>query len=126
MDRIFGWYRRSSHVIIFATGLVLAVVLNVNTITVADYLYRNNTARAAIVARAQNAAADPAFLIRHYDEVNKQLDSISLPIGWTAGWGAPRRGSEPGAQGIWNNGLAPFLGWLLTAFAATMGSALLV
>ena len=36
--------------------------------------------------------------------------------------GSPRRGSEPVAQGIWNNGLAPFLGWLLSALAATMGA----
>jgi hypothetical protein len=122
MDRVSGWYKRSSHWIIFTTGLIVAAVLNVNTITIADYLYRNDTARAAIVARAQNAAADPAFLSRNYDDVNKQLDSIGLPIGWTTGWGAPRRGNEPGAQGIWNNGLAPILGWLITAFAATMGA----
>jgi hypothetical protein len=122
MDRVSGWYKRTTQWIIFVTGLVVAIALNVNTITVTDYLYRNGTARAAVVARAQNATTDPSFLMRNYEEVNKQLDSISLPIGWTAGWGAPRRGNEPGATGIWNNGIAPILGWLFTALAATMGA----
>jgi hypothetical protein len=122
MDRVSGWYKRSTQWIIFATALAVAVVLNVNTITIVDYLYRNNTARAAVVARAQVASTDTEFLRRNYEEVKKDLDSVSLPIGWTAGWGAPRRGNEAGAAGIWNNAVAPLLGWLLTAFAATMGA----
>jgi hypothetical protein len=122
MDRVSGWYKRSTQWILLGIGIVVAVAVNVNSITVADYLYRNNAERAAMVARAQNAAADPAFLNRNYDEVSKELNSISLPIGWTAGWGAPRRSGEPGADGTWNNVVAPVLGWLLTAFAATMGA----
>jgi hypothetical protein len=122
MDRISGWYKRSTQWILFGIGIVVAVAVNVNSITIPDYLYRNNAARAAMVARAQNAAADSAFLNRNYDEVNMELNSINLPIGWTAGWGAPRRSGEPAAQGTWNNVVAPILGWLLTAFAASMGA----
>jgi hypothetical protein len=122
MDRVSGWYKRSTQWIIFVTGLAVAAGLNVNTITVTDYLYRNGTTRAAVVARAENAANDPTAFNLNYQAVNQQLNSVGLPIGWTAGWGAPRRGSEPGATGIWNNGIAPFVGWLLTAFAATMGA----
>lgn len=122
MDRVSGWYKRSTHWIIFAIGAIVAVAMNINTITIVDYLYRNEAARATMVARAQNAAADPAFLNRTYDEINNELNSISLPIGWTAGWGAPRRAGEPGAEGVWNNGIAPILGWLLTALAASMGA----
>jgi hypothetical protein len=53
MDRVSGWYKRSSQWIIFWIGLAIAVGLNVNTITIADYLYRDDVARAAIVARAE-------------------------------------------------------------------------
>jgi hypothetical protein len=122
MDRVSGWYKRSTYWIIFAVGAVVAVALNINTITIVDYLYRNDVARATMVARAQNAAADPDFLNRTYNEINTELNAMSLPIGWTAGWGAPRRGNEPGAEGIWNNGFGPVLGWLLTALAASMGA----
>ena len=122
MDRVSGWYKRSTQWIIFWIGLVIAVGLNINTITLADYLYKNDPARAALLARAETAAADTAFLSRTYEEVKKDLGEMSLPIGWTGGWGSPRRGNEPGSDGVWNNVLAPILGWLMTAFAATMGA----
>lgn len=37
-------------------------------------------------------------------------------------WGAPRRGSEAGSTGGWNNFFGPKLGLLITALAATMGA----
>ena len=122
MDRVSGWYKRSTHLILFVISLVVAVGLNVNTITIADFLYRDDAARAALVARVETAATDKGFPSGNYDEAKEYLDALSLPIGWTAGWGAPRRGSEPKAQGLWNNWIAPVVGWLMTAFAATMGA----
>src|SRR5262249_47579485 len=74
------------------------------------------------VAKAEAAAKDPALPNRNYEEAKKDLDSINVPIGWAAGWGAPMRGSEPGAEKVWNRWFAPFLGWLLTALAATLGA----
>lgn len=122
MDRVSGWYKRSTQWILFCIGFLVAAGLNVNTITIADFLYRDDAARAAMIARADTAATDIAFLSRNYDQVKKDLDSMTLPIGWTAGWGAPRRGNEPYSEGYWNDWIAPFLGWLLTAFAAMMGA----
>ncbi len=49
MDRVSGWYKRSTQWTIFFIGLVLAVGLNVNTIMIADFLYRDDVARSAIV-----------------------------------------------------------------------------
>jgi hypothetical protein len=122
MDRVSGWYKRSSQWIIFWIGLVIAVAMNVNTITIGDYLYRNDAARATIVARAETAVTDTTFVNHTYGQVKKELDAMSLPIGWTEGWGSPRRGNEPGTDGGWNNVVAPILGWLLTALAAMMGA----
>src|SRR5438105_3573607 len=34
MDRVSGWYKRSTHWIIFGIGLVVAAALNINTITI--------------------------------------------------------------------------------------------
>lgn len=129
MDRISGWYKRSTHWVLFWIGLFVAVALNVNTITIADYLFRNDTARKALVARAEAAAKDSAVLSQNYTQARKDLDSLNLPIGWAAGWGAPRRHYDPGnsyAQGYvnnwWNNFFGPLLGLLVTALAATMGA----
>jgi hypothetical protein len=122
MDRISGWYKRSTHRLIFWIGLGVALALNINIITIADYLYRNDAARTTLVARAQTAATDTAYLQRSYSETMATLDSVGLPIGWTQGWGAPRRSSEGASFGVWNFVLAPLLGILFTALAATVGA----
>ena len=99
MDRVSGWYKRSSQWVIFWIGLFAAVTLNINTITIADYLSHNDVARKALVARAEAAAQDPAFrravkssqdsAAQRYSYARKELDSLALPIGWANGWGAP-------------------------------------
>ncbi len=122
MDRVSGWYKRSSHWIVFWTGLTLAGLLNVNTITIADYLYRNDSARTALVSHAQMAVNDTGFVHRSYNEAKATLDSASLPIGWGVGWGAPRQRPDPMAAGFWNQYANPVLGLFLTALAATLGA----
>lgn len=122
MDRVSGWYKRTTQSILFGVGLAVAIGLNIDTITIADYLYRHDAARAAIIARADTAAMDTTFLSQNYEGVKKDLASLGLPIGWTKEWRAPRRGSEPGGMEWWNALFAPILGWLLTAFAATLGA----
>lgn len=127
MDRVSGWYKRSTQWVIFWIALIIVIGGNVNTIAIADYLYRNDAVRGAIVARAESAATDAAFLDRTYQQVTQDLDSLHLPIGWTNGWGAlgSREGSGENDRAqieIWNDVFAPVLGWLLTAFAATLGA----
>jgi hypothetical protein len=101
MDRVSGWYKRSSQWVIFWIALFVSITLNINTITIADYLSRNDVARKALVARAEAAVNDPAFqsavkssrdsaAARYYD-ARRELDSLELPIGWSRGWGAPRQ-----------------------------------
>ena len=122
MDRVSGWYKRSTQWIIFAIGLLTAVGMNINTVTIADYLFRDETARAAIVARAEKVETIPGSSSANYSEVKQELESMNLPLGWSEGWGAPKRGKPTSEVGRWNNWVAPILGWLLTALAATMGA----
>lgn len=118
MDRVSGWYKRSTQWILFFIGLLLAVGLNVNTIAIGDYLYWNEGARAALVARAEAAAANPAS-VGNYEAAKKELDELRLPIGWADG-GAPRRTNERFSW--WGDRVAPILGWLLTALAVSLGA----
>jgi hypothetical protein len=124
MDRVSGAYKRATQRIIFVIAVVVAVVMNVNTITIVDYLYNNDSARAVVVARAEAAARDSSLIKQGstaaYQAARAELDSLSLPIGWSAGWGAPKPAHE--WTGVWNSVLGPLLGWLLTALAATMGA----
>ena len=48
MDRLSGWYKRTTHWILFGIALVLAVALNIDTLAIADYLYRQDAAREAV------------------------------------------------------------------------------
>jgi hypothetical protein len=120
MDRVSGWYKRTTHWIIFGIALVLAVGLNIDTLAIADYLYRNDAAREAVVALAADAANNESAAGITYTEAATQLKSLSLPIGWSGTW---ERASSPGAwyQSTWEVA-GPILGWLVTAFAATLGA----
>ena len=122
MDRVSGWYRRSTQWIIFWVALTVSVGLNINTITIADYLYHNDVARKSLVARAEAMAKDSTYLNKSFQEVNQEISSLNLPIGWSQGWGAVNHNNENVSDAWWNSLFAPILGWLLTALAATMGA----
>jgi hypothetical protein len=116
MDRVSGWYKRSTHRILFLIGLLVAIGLNINTITIADYLYLNDAARATVVASAGAAAADKTGI--SYEDAKKEFDKLKLPIGWKEGWEAP------GWKNLkwWEATITAIMGWLLTAIAATLGA----
>lgn len=128
MSRASGWYKRTAQLLSFAIALLAAVVLNADALHVADKLWHDSTLRAAVSASAQgyyaqHAAApaggaapdapDPGTvaLQADYRKDLAALQQSSLPIGWSAHspWGK-------------RMGLA-LLGWCLTAFAASLGSA---
>ena len=110
MDRVSSWYKRSTQMILFIIGLVFAVVVNVDTITITRYLSHDSAAREAIVARAQAAVTDTAYLSRSYAQAKADLEDLKLPIGWEAAIVANRP---------WYSRI---LGWFITALAVTMGA----
>ena len=124
MDRVSGSYKRHAQRWLFAIGLGMTLVLNVNTLTIADYLAKDDVARADIIARAQQVLDDPAYRGLVSDSVVSRvagravyddLQSLGLPIGWD------RRLPAPGNAGItyW---VREFSGLLLTALAITLGA----
>jgi hypothetical protein len=130
MDRVSGWYKRSTQWVLFWIALSLAVGLNVNTITIADYLYRHDAERTAITSTIDKTAASPTTDGGRYKTAQDALEKLRLPMGWSAGWGAPRTRIERGVTGAvgagnlssWEDVAAPILGWLFTAFAAMLGA----
>ena len=50
MDRASGWYRRRTQTILFWLGLAVAIVLNINAFTIAQYLSTSSAAREQVVA----------------------------------------------------------------------------
>ena len=121
MDRVSGWYKRSTQWVIFWIALVVTVLLNVNTISIVKYLSQNDTARKLVVERASVVSKDSADKNKDYNTAKTELNNLKLPIGWDKGLESieitPASDTE-----FWNSFLGPLLGWLLTAFAATLGA----
>lgn len=142
MDRVSGAYKRATQKVLFGIGLVVAIGLNVNPLSIADYLYRDAPARAVIVARAEAAARDSSWIKgdtaggwHRYAAARAELDSLRLPIGWAGAhflWmsadsatttdGRGARHVEAVARSPWKDFASPLLGWLITALAATLGA----
>jgi len=128
MDRVSGWYKRRTHVIIFVCAFLIAVAMNVNSISLAQDLWTNQAKREALVGAAQGyfdkhpASAGANSLgsaASNLDQGLKadidELRGTSLPIGW----------SQSVLQNLGKSPLlwfAAVLGWLLTACAASLGA----
>ncbi len=108
MDRVSGWYRRSTQGILLGLGLVLAVTLNISTIRIGDTLIRDRTTRDLVVATAQKAQTSTL----DYATANQALAGLHLPIGWPSGI----------RKELKDNGPSDLLGWVLTAFAVSVGA----
>jgi|SRR5579862_2983082 len=120
MDRVSGWYRRRSQVIVLVLSCLVAVGANVNSISVAGYLYRNRTARETLVATA-SAKRDSTRPEQSIGDAMKTLDGLKLPIGWGPS-AAPLDVSFDtflvGAGSV----LTLILGWIITALAMSLGA----
>ena len=113
MDRVSGWYKRSTQWVIFAIALVIASVSMLAPI--ADYLYRHEAVRSTIVETVKKTAGT-AGSEATYGQAMEQLKDLHLPIGWTS---TPDTSST--GPGTWAY-VRPLIGWLITAFAATLGA----
>ncbi|GAA3971156.1 hypothetical protein GCM10022246_24560 [Pedobacter ginsengiterrae] len=119
MDRVSGWYKRSTQYIIFFIGLTIAIGMNVNVFRIVDYLSKNDTARKILVEQAAVLNKDGAGNTLTGEQAKAQLKDLKLPIGWDDDNAFKLDHNQDGA---WNNFIGPLLGWLFTALAATLGA----
>jgi hypothetical protein len=135
MDRVSGWYKRRVHVILLVMGLVVAAVVNADTVNIAKAFMRNDALRQSVVAQAEKAAAatppqptptpaDPAERDRLAAEkvagVKAQIDTLGLPIGWVSSPTIPEDPRRfPGTPGDW---ALKVIGLLITALAVSQGA----
>jgi hypothetical protein len=124
MDRVSGWYKRQSQLIIAILSIGAAVALNVDAVAIVKYLDTHSGVRDALVAQAKAyadsasavarsaapaspataASGAPAAYVARLDEVQTRLSQLNLPIGWvkdtaadagSAGNGASRKPPSP-------------------------------
>ena len=136
MDRVSGWYKRRTTVLMLALGFGVSAAINADTIALAQSLARDGALRRSIAAAAEQSlstppqpqaapAADPQQRDKAATERLKaaygNVEALGLPMGWVLEDAAdeddPRR--VPGTPGGW---LLKLAGLLLTAFAVSQGS----
>jgi len=109
MDRASGIYKRAAKWMTLILGVLVAVVLNVDTLRLTRKLWEEPTLREAIIAA--NAARTSA--VAGADPVKDSLASLhdfGLPIGWHG------LSHDPGIIAL------TLLGWLLTGYAVSLGA----
>ena len=118
MDRVAGWYKRRAQKFLIAIGFAVAIILNVDTINLAQRLWNNPAEREAMVDAAKNYADQNKTAIpegelkqqaRFVTDMEKQ---IPFPFGWH---GVPQEASFS----YW---LFALVGWSITALALSLGA----
>ena len=86
MDRVSGVFKRYSQWLALVIGLILAAVLNVDSIDLTLYLWREPAVRQALAENARTFELTQADLETNPEEAlqnfRNQFVGLSLPIGW--------------------------------------------
>ena len=91
MDRVSGVFKRESQRIALLIGLGLALMFNVDSISLTSYLWREPSIRAAVVANAERLTSTPptpdgqpeAPQQVQVQDLIDQFSELKLPVGWT-------------------------------------------
>ena len=116
MDRVSGWYKRWTQLWQLIIGLILAIALNINIVTIGLTLWHDIPLRTAIVAEAEKRAQESESSPR-FDQTREMLKATRLPLGWPDGLPFIQRPFD------WKTFDGSLLaGWLLTAIGASFGA----
>jgi hypothetical protein len=128
MDRAAGWYKRKTQLVLFFIGLLIAVGLNVDSITIGRTLWINPALRSYAVTTAEQYAKEKSKTAPSADASKdlSVLQSLALPIGWNSSklpWMAEQgQGATYGQTFSFSSLIFVVAGWLLTAVAMTLGA----
>jgi hypothetical protein len=87
MDRLSGWYKRRAQVLAFFIGFVIAILANVDSVSIANTLWRQPALRdklelQAVVFALQNQDAAEQGSLDQAVLTATEVGAINLPIGW--------------------------------------------
>ncbi|HEX6702762.1 MAG TPA: hypothetical protein VF101_18695 [Gaiellaceae bacterium] len=120
MERVSGWYRRRVQVWLWVFSILVAIVLNADSLQIARTLWTQPTTRAQVAQAAQNAV-EQGQQGQQATKRLKELEATNLPIGWHFG---KNSGKDPRRFPGWFNYafFVKLVGLLLTACALTLGA----
>jgi hypothetical protein len=96
MDRVSGWYKRRSQIILFSLGLAMSALLNIDTVDIANHLVADPAVRGSLVAAAQDYVKNGSPIAASVQKpagpntdsfadaeaAVKKIQDLGLPIGW--------------------------------------------
>lgn len=123
MGRASGWYKRHVQVALALIAVGVTLALNVDSLRVADRLWKNPELRGAVAAQAvKKPESTTAQTVS--TTVNK-VKELNLPIGWGGG-NAPSKGTSKDTGDQIGNVVLGVLrripGWLATIIALSLGA----
>lgn len=133
MERVTGSYKRWAQVWAFVIGFILAVVLNVDSIYIAQELWRNPALRQASATYVQSfiekkTENGSALSDTDLQVINDEIQELAYPVGWNEinkqienEISINNSGSLQFLDWLWF-GSGKLFGWLFTALAAMQGA----
>lgn len=133
MDRASGWFKRRTQRNLFFMGLLAALTLNINAVSIAQYLNVNKPQREhlmALATRVQGAGAEALSRADEQKRFESDIYGIGMPVGWNSAarrWTLreiyPPEGAGP-ATGLTlaMGALGLVFGYVMTALAVMLGA----
>jgi len=139
MDRVSGWYKRSTQWWLLGIGLFISLVMNVDSFAVYKSLMKDPVLRNSVAASAQeyiasnknDAGSKPTKEV--IDENAKRIYDLRLPIGWD--WKNTNDGNsvsnsalavpesfDIGSRQSWIDWSLKIFGWIVTTLAISLGA----
>ncbi|MGA2370402.1 MAG: hypothetical protein ACLPPV_15920 [Candidatus Korobacteraceae bacterium] len=123
MDRVSGWYKRTTQIWTVIIAAVLVLCANADTLQIAKTLWTDPTLRAELVEQAKARAAQAQAPAQTADNANappaanqpatqNELDELGQVVGWS-------HQSVPATPGQWADHI---LGWILSIVAVSLGA----
>jgi hypothetical protein len=124
MDRVSGWYKRTTQIWTVVIAAVLVLGANADTLQIAKTLWTDPTLRAELVEQAKsrtaqapnvtpagNAAGSNASSAANQPATQGELDELGQVVGWSH--------HPPASKGQWADHI---LGWILSIVAVSLGA----
>jgi hypothetical protein len=115
MGRASGWYKRRVQRILVLVAVVIAGAGNVDSVSIGERLWKDDSVRAIVVAEATSVAgrtAPSATAVQQAAARADGLKQLGIPLGWT---------DETTPDDV-GDGLGKLLGLLMTVFAVSLGA----
>ncbi len=138
MEQVSELYKSRMRWVAFVIGLVVSIVMNVDTIVLANSMWKDASLRASLVAAATKVPQPTSGKVEgtSIDEQLKAISSLDLPVGWKTcpncslilfGW-TPKEWAQPADVTVkdTNDAFPGFalklIGWVVTGIAAAQGA----